>query len=206
MSFHSCALAAIASCSACTAGIKPLLHIDRGRDVHGRGKGVVRRLRHVDVVVGMNRRLAAERRAGELAAAVGDHFVHVHVELRAAAGHPHVQREHVVVLAGEDLVADLNDQLVRLVVEPLAGMVGVGGGFLQDGIGGDHLARDQILADAEMLERALGLCAPELVGRNIDLAETVGFLSDVADFASSPLRSDIGQMQHRRSFRAHAAA
>ena len=62
----------------------------------------------------MHRRLAAERRARELAAAVGDHLVDVHVELRAAAGHPDVQREHVVVLAGEDLVADLDDQRMRL--------------------------------------------------------------------------------------------
>ena len=129
------------------------------------------------MVVGVNRRLAPERRARELAAAVGDHLVHVHVELRAAARHPHVQRKHIVMLAGEDLVADLNDQLVALVVEPLAGMVGVGGGFLQDGVGGDHLARDQILADAEVLERALGLRAPELVGGNLDFAEAVGFLA-----------------------------
>ena len=68
------------------------------------------------------------------------------------------------MLAGEDLVTDLNDQLVALVVEPPAGMVGIGGGFLQDGVGGYHLARDQVLADAEVLERALGLRAPELVG------------------------------------------
>ena len=161
---------------------QPLLHVDRRRDVHRRGKRVVRRLRHVDVIVGMNRRLASERRAGELAAAVGDHFVHVHVELRAAAGHPHMQRKHVVMLAGEDFVADLNDQLVALIVEPLAGMVGVGGGFLQDGVGGDHLARNQILADAEMFERALGLRAPQLVGGNIDLAEAVGFFSSACHY------------------------
>ena len=70
------------------------------------------------------------------------------------------------MLAGEDLVADLDDQPVGLVVEPLAGMVRVGGRFLQDGVGGDHLARHQIRADAEMLERALGLRAPQLVGGN----------------------------------------
>jgi hypothetical protein len=61
----------------------------------------------------MDRRLAAERRAGELAAAVGDHLVDVHVELGAAAGHPDMQRKHVVMLAGEDFVAGLNDQLVQ---------------------------------------------------------------------------------------------
>ena len=92
-----------------------------------------------------------------------------------------------MVPAGKDLVADLNDQPVLLVVEPLAGMVGDGGGFLQDGVGGDHLSRDQIRADAEVLKRALGLGAPELVGGNIDFSEAVGFFSCVVHFAYSVL-------------------
>ena len=112
------------------------------------------------MIVGVHRRLATEWRARELAAAVGDHLVHVHVELGAAARHPYMQRKHVVMLAGEDFVARLNNQVVLLIVEPLAGMVRCGSGFLQDGIGGDHLARNEILADTEMLERALGLSTP----------------------------------------------
>jgi integrase len=59
-----------------------------------------------------------ERRAGQLAAAVGDHLVHIHVELCAAAGHPDVQWKHVLMLAGEDLIADLDDPLVRGVPQP----------------------------------------------------------------------------------------
>src|SRR2546423_15668670 len=96
-----------------------------------------------------------------------------------------MQREHVVMLAREDLVADLDDQLVAQVIQPSISMIGIGGGFFQYGVGRDHLARNQILANAEVLERTLCLCAPELVGRNIDFAETVGFLSDLAHFASS---------------------
>jgi hypothetical protein len=38
------------------------------------------------------------------------------------------------MLAGEDLVANLNDQLVALVIEPLACMVRVSSGFLQIGV------------------------------------------------------------------------
>jgi len=38
----------------------------------------------------MNRRMASERRARKLAAAIGDHFIDVHVELGAAARHPDV--------------------------------------------------------------------------------------------------------------------
>ncbi len=71
-----------------------------------------------------------------------------------------MQGKRVVVLSGENFVAGLNDQFVTLIVEPLARVVRDGGGFLQRGIGGDHLARHQIFADAEMLERALGLSAP----------------------------------------------
>ncbi len=115
---------------------QPLLHTDRRGDVHRGRKRIVGRLGHIDVIVGMDRRLAAQRRAGKLAAAIGDHLVHVHVELGAAAGHPHMQREHVVVLAREDFVACLHDQLVGLVVESPSGMVGIRRGFLEDGIGG----------------------------------------------------------------------
>ena len=177
MSFHSCDFARNRVAQRGHRGNEALFHVDGRGDAHGRRKRVVRRLRHVDVIVGMNRRVAAERRAGELAAAVGDHFVDVHVELRAAARHPDVQRKHVVMLAGEDFVAGLDDQLVALIVEPLAVVVGDGGGFLQGGVGRDHFAGNQILADAEMLERTLGLSAPELVRRHFNDAEAVRLFS-----------------------------
>src|ERR1700692_3194748 len=85
--------------------------------------------------------------------------------------------KHVVSLAGEDLVACMNDQLAALIVEPLAVAVGDGGGFLQGGVGRDHFAGNQVLADAEMLERTLGLGAPELVGRHFNDAEAVSLFS-----------------------------
>jgi hypothetical protein len=96
-----------------------------------------------------------------------------------------MQGKHVVVLAREDFVAGLDDQFVALVVEPLARVVGNRGSLLQDRIGGDHFARNQILADAEVLERALGLRAPQLVGRHLDDAEAVGLSSHAGhDFFS----------------------
>ena len=52
-----------------------------------------------------------------------------------------MQREHVVMLTREDLVANLNDQLVALFVKPLAVMIGIRGPFLQDGVRGNHLPR-----------------------------------------------------------------
>jgi len=121
----------------------------------------------------MNRRLTSERRSCELAAAVGNHFVDVHVELGAAAGHPNVQGKHVVVLAGEDFVTSLNNQLVTLIIEPLAGMVRGGSRFLQGAVGCDHFPGNQIAADAEMLERALGLSTPQFVRRHFNHTEAV---------------------------------
>ena len=104
------------------------------------------------MIVGMNRRMATERRAGELAAAVGDHLVDVHVELRATARHPDMQRKHVVMLAGQDFVANLNNQFVALVVEPLAVVVGDWRRLSSGRIGRDHLAGNQIFPDTEMFE------------------------------------------------------
>jgi hypothetical protein len=94
-----------------------------------------------------------------------DHFCGINdtielVELSAAAGHPDVQREHIVMPPEEYFVTYLNDQLVALVIEPLVCMVRVGGGFLQNGVRGDHLP---VLADTEMFKGALGLSSPELI-------------------------------------------
>src|SRR5580698_1318418 len=108
----------------------------------------------------MHWRLASEGRTGELTATIGDHFVHVHVELSTAARHPNVQWEHVSMLAGENFVAGLYDQFVPMVVEPFTFMVSYGRGLLQNGIGNDHFAGNQIRADTEMLKRPLRLCTP----------------------------------------------
>jgi hypothetical protein len=129
------------------------LHPDGRRHVHGRGERIIRGLRHVDVVVRMNRPLAAERRACELAATVRDDLIHVHVELRATAGHPLVQRKHVVMLPREDLIAHPNDEVVLLVVETPFVVVYLGGSLLQGRV--RHLARNQIGSDAEMFERCV---------------------------------------------------
>ena len=58
-----------------------------------------------DMVVGVHRSLGGQLGSGQLAAAVGDYLVHVHVELGAAAGHPHMQRKVIPVLTRQDFVA-----------------------------------------------------------------------------------------------------
>ena len=93
-----------------------------------------------------------------------------------------------MMLPGEDFIANLHDQLVTLIVQPLASVIRGGSGFLQGGIGGDHFAWNEVSADAEMLERALGLSAPQLVRRYFNHPEAVLFCSHV-DHGISPLHS-----------------
>ena len=83
---------------------EPVHDLLGGGDVHGGRERVVRRLRHVDVVVGVDRLLAAQLAAGQLDGAVGDDLVGVHVRLGAAAGLPDAERELVVELPVDDLV------------------------------------------------------------------------------------------------------
>src|SRR5262245_27641367 len=105
----------------------------------------------------MNRCLASESGTGELAAAIRDYLIYVHVELRAASRHPDMQGKNVLMPAGENLVTDLHDQSVPMIVEPSAGLVRVGSGFLQHCVRGNHFPRHQVLADTEVLQRALRL-------------------------------------------------
>ena len=100
----------------------------------------------------MYRPLAAELCAGKLAAPVRDDLVDIHVELSAAAGHPDVHRKHVVMIPGDNLIADVRDQLEGGSLKSAARMVGHGGRAFQYRVGGDHLARHQVAADTEMLE------------------------------------------------------
>src|SRR5580698_2502134 len=122
----------------------------------------------------MNGLLAAKRCSRYVAATVRNHLIHVHIELGAASGHPHMKRERVLMLSGKDLVTGLNNQLVLQVSQPFPVMIGYGSGLFERGIRADHLARHQVFADTEMLEGALGLWTPQFIRRDLHLAEAIG--------------------------------
>ena len=65
--------------------------------------------------------------------------------------------------------------IVLLSTPQMRGVVGRGSRALYDRVGSDHLARNQVLTDAEMLQGALGLRAPELFSRHFDPTQAVGF-------------------------------
>src|ERR1700751_2185393 len=109
-------------------------------------------MRNVYVIGRVDGRLASKRRSCEFAAAVRDHLIHVHVELGATTGHPHMQRKHVVMPTFQDLVAGLSDQSAAITIESSPCVVCVCGGLLQNGVSGDHFTRDQIMPDTEMFQ------------------------------------------------------
>ena len=146
-----------------------------GGDVHDRREGIVRRLRPVDVVVRMDRRLAAAAGAGQLVGPTGDDLVGVHVGLRARPGLEDDQRELAVEPAVDDLLGGSLDR-VGLVGGKLAELeVRPGRAQLEDPQGPDDRPAPGEPADPdpEVFDRPLGLRAPVVLGRDADLAECV---------------------------------
>ena len=80
------------------------------RELARGGIGVVRRLRMVDVIVGMDIVVVTARAPTDLERAVGDDLVHVHVEARAGAALQHIDGELVGERAVFDLLARLLDR------------------------------------------------------------------------------------------------
>jgi hypothetical protein len=152
-----------------------MLGLLRCGDVHRRGKGVVRRLATVDVVIGMDRRLCPQLATGHLDRSVGNDLVAVHVCLSAAPGLPDEEREVVVELSVDHLVRRLRDQLDLLGGQHPQLAVGHGGGLLEDSQRPDHGTGEMVAADAEVMQGALCLGAPIAICRDLDFAHAVGF-------------------------------
>src|SRR5882762_4423182 len=154
-------------------GYEPVVdRLNRG-DAHRRGKNVVRGLTAVDLVVGMHAALLAALASQELARPVGEHLVHVHVGLGARARLPHHQRKFAVVLSGEHLVGGGGDGVRLLLGELLQLYVHARTRALDERERADQLQGHALAGNAEILERALRLRAPQPVGGNADLAEAV---------------------------------
>ncbi|MNQ75696.1 hypothetical protein D3C85_905000 [compost metagenome] len=131
-----------------------------GRQVHGAGEDVVARLALVHLVVGVHQPRLPARAAEQLAGAVRQHLVEVHVGLGAGAGLPDHQRKLGVVLATQHLVGGGHDGLGLACGEQPLGVVDPGAGGLDAGEGVDELKRLALTRDVEVVQGALGLGAP----------------------------------------------
>ena len=120
-------------------------------EVHRRRKDVVRRLAHVDVIVGVNA-LSREGRHD---------LVRVHVRARAGSGLEDVDRELVVELARSDPIPCGRDAIGELAIEQLEVGVRTGGGGLDPSEPARHRGRDRLARDGEVGDRLLRLRTPE---------------------------------------------
>ncbi|RMS18559.1 hypothetical protein ALP75_201500 [Pseudomonas syringae pv. actinidiae] len=122
----------------------------RGGNVHGGREAVVGALRAVDVIVGVHWRFAATALAGQFVSAAGNHFVDVHVALRATAGLPDHQRKLRVVLTVEHLVGSLFDQPGDIGRQVAVAVVDACGGFLDQGQRMQHGQRHTLVANRKV--------------------------------------------------------
>jgi hypothetical protein len=106
--------------------------------------------------------------AQQLAGAIGEHFVDVHVRLRATAGLPDRERELGIALAAQHLVGCLRDRAGLLLRQLTQLGIDERGRLLDQRERVQELARHLLVRDAKVLPAALGLRAPQPLGWNLD--------------------------------------
>jgi hypothetical protein len=138
-----------------------LRHPEQGCHVHGRGEHIVGRLPNVHVVMGVDAAAIAWPGTQQGRCAVGQHLVHVHVALRSRARLPHRQGEGIVVQAGQHFFGSAGNRLGLGAVKQAQLGVDGGSGLLDPGHGHQQGMGHALGRDLEVLQRTLGLRAPQ---------------------------------------------
>jgi hypothetical protein len=134
------------------------------RDAGRRGKHVVGRLSHVDVIVRMNEAILTAYPAHQLGGAVGQHLVRVHVVRGAGAGLIDVDDEVVAQRTAEDFVRRAGNRAADARVEAPERHVGLRRGLLDENRRGDEIGRRAQPADRKVLDRPRRLNAVVRLG------------------------------------------
>ena len=144
-----------------------------GGHMHRGGENVVGRLAEIDVIVGVHLPGFATSAAEQFRGTIGEHLVQVHVGLGAGARLPDGQGKLFRVAACQHFIGGLHDgcRLVRIQQAQVA--VDERAGALDRGECKDELLRHVFGGNMKMLERTLGLRAPETLSRDLDGAERV---------------------------------
>src|ERR1035437_1849337 len=123
--------------------------------------------------------LAAHLAASDLDSTIGDHFVGVHIRLRATACLPDAEREMLIEFPGNDFIAGLCDKLALLPGEFAEVSIHERGSLLEDAERADELGRHHVAANVEMDEGTGGLRAVIAVGGHFYGPHAVGFSASV---------------------------
>jgi len=117
--------------------------------------------------------VCAQAAAQDLVRAIGEDLVHVHVKADTRAGMEYIDNELIHVLSGEDFVACRDDRILPALVETPGLGVRERGCPLDPHEASDERRERAIAADGIVLDRSLGLRAPQSGGGDLDLAQRV---------------------------------
>jgi hypothetical protein len=168
-------LAAQSVCKTPKTRLELLLDGDVGRHVDGRGDHVVAGLAGVDVVVRVDRLLAADDAAEDLDGPVREDLVDVHVGRRGGAGLEDVEGKLAVEPPFDHFGRGLADGAGRVGRDDPQLLVDRGGLALDHGDRGEETAGQGQPGDREVAARPLGLGAVIRTGGDLHLAEAVFF-------------------------------
>ena len=144
-------------------------HMHRGR------KHIIGRLTAIHVVVGVDQPALATLATQQLTGAIRQHLVDIHVGLRARASLPDHQRKLVIMLAGHHLIDCRHDGPGLLFILQTQSVIHCRRGALDLRQRPDDLAWLLLARDVKVLQRALGLGAPQAVGGDFDRAKSIAF-------------------------------
>src|SRR5665213_1509561 len=159
------------------SGQKIFLNCERASNVHRRWKRVIRGLRHVDMIVRMDRSFASHVSTKQLNCTVSDHFVDVHVRLCSRSGLPYKQRELAIQVTRYHFVGGSGDSICLPQLEESGRCIYMRRGLLHVSISVKYLLWQTVIADGKVDERTLGLRSPVVICRNVDIAHRVRFLT-----------------------------
>src|SRR6185369_6489035 len=123
----------------------------------------------IHIVVGMNWFFRPDYAAGKLNRAIRDHFIGVHVGLRAGTGLEYDQRKLVIPSAIDHFLPSADNQ-IDLFLRKLAELtIGQSCTLLQNSESSNDRPPPAKTFDPnrKVQVRALGLCTPEMLGRNM---------------------------------------
>jgi len=141
--------------------------MDGGRD------NVVAALPAVDVIVGVNR-LTQQPRGKRC-----DHFIGIHVGTGARSGLENIHREVLHKVTGQQNLGGLDYGLALGSADLLEFNVGLGGCGLGQNQCANELRWHALMADGEVVDCTLGLCAIERRLRYVQFAHAVTFDTSV---------------------------
>ena len=123
----------------------------------------------------MDRLVLAPLPSQQLVGAVREHLVAIHVVRGTGTGLVGIDDELVAVPAGQHFIGGLDDRVGEFGIQTPGFPVCQGGGFLDEDDGVNEGGKGSEIGDREVLPCALGLDAPQRLGRHGHLSQRITF-------------------------------